>query len=51
MKEARGVKATQIEACMAMYVWFIVSYLNYGPNFVAEYLQTYAEVASSKGHA
>ena len=45
---------TQVEACVAKYVWFI-SYLDYGPgqtNFMADYSHTECtvdKVASCKG--
>ena len=50
-----GAKTAQVEAHMATYIWFVVSYLNYRPwqtNFAADYSQTVwtvAEIAS--GHA
>ena len=57
MRKKPGVKMTEVEACMATYIWFIVCYLNYRPwqtNTVAHYSQTVcmvAEVTWGKGHA
>ena len=52
-----GAKTTEVETRTATYMWFIVSYLNYGPrqiNFAADYSQPVcmvAEVTSGKDHA